>query len=53
LKLRKKREGKQAKKPTLNKMSSIRIPARPFMKLDEQDIEKIKKNLILKLTEGK
>ncbi|MEG8946621.1 phage virion morphogenesis protein [Rosettibacter firmus] len=29
-----------------NKMSSIRIPARPFMQLNNQDIEKIKKKII-------
>jgi phage virion morphogenesis protein len=51
--LRKKREGKAAKEPRVNtpnpsmrgeknKMSSFYIPARPFMKLNERDIEKIK-----------
>jgi len=44
--LRKKREGKIASKPEQNRMSSIRIPARPFMKLNEKDIEKIKKKII-------
>ncbi|MFN3695329.1 MAG: phage virion morphogenesis protein [Ignavibacterium sp.] len=33
-----------------NKMSSIRIPARPFMKLNDQDIEKIKQKIVLALT---
>ncbi len=48
--LRKKREGKEAKKPGRNKMSSIRIPARPFMKLNDQDLEKIKSKIINALT---
>lgn len=50
--LRKKREGKEAKTPGKNKMSSFYIPARPFMKLNESDLKKIKKlilnDLILK-----
>ncbi|MEM4313413.1 MAG: phage virion morphogenesis protein [Thermoplasmata archaeon] len=48
--LRKKREGKEAKKPTNNKMSSIRIPARPFMQLNNDDLEKIKKKIIYYLS---
>lgn len=48
--LRKKREGKEAKKPKTNRMSSIRIPARPFMKLTENDIEKIKSKILKELT---
>lgn len=48
--LRKKREGKETNKPKMNKMSSIRIPARPFMKLNNQDIEKIKKKIVTALT---
>lgn len=48
--LRKKREGKDAKKPGNNKMSIIRIPARPFMKLNDQDIEKIKQKIVNALT---
>lgn len=47
--MRKYRAGKKAKKPTSNKMSSIRIPARPFMKLNNDDIEKIKKKIVLAL----
>lgn len=47
--LRKRREGKEAKKPVKNKMSSIRIPARPFMKLNDNDIEKIKQKIIQSL----
>lgn len=48
--LRKKREGKIASKPGQNRMSSIRIPARPFMKLNNQDIEKIKQKIVTALT---
>ncbi|AFH50749.1 Mu-like prophage protein GPG [Ignavibacterium album JCM 16511] len=48
--LRKKTESKSAQKPKQNKMSSIRIPARPFMLLNEQDLEKIKKKIINSLT---
>lgn len=44
--LRKKREGKDAKKSNRNKMSSIRIPARPFMQMNNDDIEKIKQKII-------
>jgi phage virion morphogenesis protein len=44
--MRKKREGKAAKEPRKNKMSSFYIPARPFMKLNERDIEKIKELII-------
>ncbi|AFH47806.1 Mu-like prophage protein GPG [Ignavibacterium album JCM 16511] len=50
--LRKKREGKEAKKPGRNKMRSIRIPARPFMKLNDQDLEKIKSKIINALTKN-
>lgn len=50
--IRKKREGKEAKRPKVNKMSSIRIPARPFMKLNEQDIEKIKQKIVSALTKN-
>lgn len=48
--LRKQREGKVSKKPSSNKMGSIRIPARPFMQLNNQDIEKIKQKIINALT---
>lgn len=48
--LRKKKENKDARQPKSNKMSSIRIPARPFMKLNEQDIEKIKQKILTALT---
>jgi len=48
--LRKKISRKDAKTPGGNKMSSIRIPARPFMQLNEQDIEKIKQKIINALT---
>lgn len=34
-------------------MSSIRIPAIPFMSLNDQDIEKIKKKIISALTKDK
>lgn len=50
--IRKKREGKSAKQPKANKMSSIRIPARPFMMLNEQDLEKIKSKIINALTKN-
>lgn len=50
--LRKKISGKDAKIPGSNKMSSIRIPARPFMKLNEQDIEKIKQKIVSALTKN-
>ena len=40
--LRKRLEGKITKKPSSNKMSSIYIPARPFMKLNERDLDRIK-----------
>lgn len=50
--IRKKREGKAAKQPKSNKMSSIRIPARPFMKLNDQDLEKIKSTIINALTKN-
>jgi len=48
--LRKKISRKDAKMPGKNKMSTIRIPARPFMKLNDQDIEKIKKKIVTALT---
>lgn len=48
--LRKKISRKDAKSPRNNKMSSIRIPARPFMKLNDQDIEKIKQKIVNALT---
>lgn len=52
--LRRKREGirqlTDAKTPKSNKMSTIRIPARPFMQLNNDDLEKIKKKIILALT---
>lgn len=48
--LRKSSSGKSTKRPKQNKMSSIRIPARPFMKLNENDIEKIKEKIISALT---
>lgn len=48
--LKKKISHKEAKTPRQNKMSSIRIPARPFMHLNNQDIEKIKEKIILALT---
>lgn len=51
--LRKKTKGKEAKKPTNNKMSSIRIPARPFMQLSNDDLENIKKKIVLALTNKK
>lgn len=47
--LRKKREGKTAKIPVKNKMNSIRIPARPFIKLNEQDLAKIKQKILTAL----
>ncbi|MEJ5351932.1 MAG: phage virion morphogenesis protein [Melioribacteraceae bacterium] len=50
--LRKKREGKSAQKPKQNKMSSIRIPARPFMRLNDKDLEKIKNKIISALTKN-
>lgn len=48
--LRKKISGKDIKKPGSNKMSSIKIPARPFMQLNDQDIEKIKQKIVNALT---
>ena len=48
--LRKRISRKDAKTPSKNKMSSVRIPARPFMKLNNQDIDKIKKKIVLALT---
>jgi len=51
--LRKKREGKIASKPKQNRMSTIKIPARPFMVLNNQDIEKIKKKIVSALTKDK
>lgn len=57
--IRKKREGKTAnplkrsEKPGINKMSSIRIPARPFMKLNESDIDNIKQKIIRMLITSK
>ncbi len=48
--LRKKISRREAKTPVKNKMSSIRVPARPFMKLNEQDVEKIKSKIINALT---
>lgn len=48
--LRKKISGKDIKKPGRNKMSSIKIPARPFMQLNDQDIEKIKQKIVNALT---
>jgi phage virion morphogenesis protein len=33
-----------------NKMSSIRIPARPFIQLNDQEIEKIKQKIVATLT---
>ncbi|WP_337872900.1 phage virion morphogenesis protein [Ignavibacterium sp.] len=51
--LRKKREGKEAKQPKTNKMSSIRIPARPFMQLISGDLEKIKSKIVRELTDGR
>jgi len=50
--LRKKREGKQAQYSGKNKMSSVRIPARPFMKLNNQDLEKIKQKILSALTKN-
>jgi phage virion morphogenesis protein len=50
--LRKKTENISAQKPTQNKMSSIRIPARPFMRLNDQDLEKIKSKIIRALTKS-
>lgn len=44
--IRKKSEGKTAKKPATNKMSSIRIPARPFMMLSDRDIENLKRKVL-------
>lgn len=44
--LRKKISRRDAKKPSKNKMSTIRIPARPFMQLTEQDLGKIKKKIL-------
>jgi len=52
--LRKKREGKDASldklRRTKNKMSSFYIPARPFMKLNESDMNKIKSTIVKELT---
>jgi len=48
--LRKRREGKITKKPSSNKMSSIYIPARPFMKLNERDLDRIKSIIVKELT---
>lgn len=48
--LRKKISRKDAKTPKSNKMSTIRIPARPFMQLNDQDIDKIKKKIVAALT---
>ena len=50
--LRKKREGKDGKKPGSNKMSSFYIPARPFMKLNENDLNKIKNRIVKELTKS-
>jgi len=46
--LRKKREGKEVRKLN-NKMSSFYIPARPFLKLTESDLDKIKNRIIKEL----
>lgn len=49
--LRKKREGKavspfgKAKKPGGNKMSSVRVPARPFMTVNQATIDKVKNQI--------
>ncbi|BDQ03508.1 phage virion morphogenesis protein [Ignavibacterium sp.] len=51
--LRKKREGKEAKTPSKNKMSSFYIPARPFLKLNESDLRGIKDIIIKKLTKAR
>lgn len=50
--LRKKREGKDAKTPSKNKMSSFYIPARPFLKLNERDLNMIKNSIVKGLTKG-
>jgi len=44
--LRKKISRKVAKKPSKNKMFTIKIPARLFVKLNAQDLEKIKKKIL-------
>lgn len=49
--LRKKREGKEASFDKL-RMTSFYIPARPFMKLNEGDLNKIKNSIVKKLTKG-
>ena len=52
--LRKKREGKAASFDKLrmrkNKMSSFYIPARPFMKLNERDLDRVKSIIVKELT---
>lgn len=51
--LRKKREGKEAPSGIRQrriKMSSFYIPARPFMKLNESDMNKIKSTIVKELT---
>ena len=40
---------KDAKTPGKNKMSSFYIPARPFMKLNESDMNKIKSTIVKEL----
>lgn len=50
--LRKKRENKPARKPSRNIMDSLRIPARPFMKLSVADLDKIKRSILKELTLG-
>ena len=55
--LRKKREGKESKKPGGNKrmidhpMSSFRVPARPFMTVNQATIDKIKNQITRHLTD--
>jgi len=48
--LRKKLSRKDAKTPSKNKMISFYIPARPFMKLNESDLNKIKISIVNELT---
>ena len=49
--LRKKTEGKETKKPGGNKMSSFRVPARPFMTVNQATIDKIKNQITRHLTD--